>query len=153
MPRLVIQNKIRKSTKEVKKVFTLTLSNNVEYLYILRSGLTMNCVFRLDKACADLHIVIGASKLLFHLKGYKSVVDGVAHGGLDGPAAVGTRWVVIGEVHTLNPSPAPIGNQHTLANYRRKASADEHQINNMRQEKLCNFKNLDNILNTSGILP
>lgn len=94
------------------------------YLYILTCGLIINCVFRLDKACADLHIVIGTSNVLFQLKSYKSVVDGVAHGGLDGPAAVGTRWVVIGEVHTLNLSPAPICNQQALANYRRKASPD-----------------------------
>ncbi len=79
---------------------------------------------RLDKACADLHIVIGTSNVALHLKGYKSVVDGVAHGGLDGPAAVGMRRVVIGEVQALNLSPAPVGDQHTLANYRRKARLD-----------------------------
>lgn len=50
------------------------------------------------------------------LKSHEGVVDGVAHGGLDGPAAVGINGVVIGKVQALDPSSGPVGDQHTIAN-------------------------------------
>lgn len=64
---------------------------------------------------AHLYIVIVAGRVWFKLKSHEGVVDGVAHRGLDSPAAVGMKGVVIGEVQALDSSPGLVGDPHTMA--------------------------------------
>lgn len=51
-------------------------------------------------------------------KDSKGVVDGVSIAGLDGPAALGVVWVVVGKVQWLHHSSVLAWDEHALASWK-----------------------------------
>lgn len=62
-----------------------------------------------------LDIIIVATTGGLQLEGSKGVVDGVSSSGLDGPAAKGIGWVVVGKVQRLHHSSVSICDEHAAA--------------------------------------
>lgn len=48
--------------------------------------------------CVSEYLDVVTVTVGLHLEGNKGVVDGVSTAGLDGPAALGVVWVVVGKV-------------------------------------------------------
>lgn len=72
------------------------------------------------RAESHLYIVILTVGGPLQVKGHESVVDGIAHGGLDGPTARGVMVIAVGVVQRLDEALAWLGYDDTLACYIKK---------------------------------